>query len=83
MRRINGIDYVPFDLKDPFDRDYLRKQMWIKNPRGVEHLITMISDISVYAQGSISPEILLRDWTFLDGEPCGVKKTDLEKDPDE
>ena len=29
MRRINGIDYVPFDLKDPLDRDYLRKQGWM------------------------------------------------------
>ena len=83
MRRINGKNYVPFDLKDPLHRDYLRSKGWIKNPRGVEYLITMISDTSVYAQGSISPEILLRDWTFLDGEPCGVKKTDLEKDPDE
>ena len=81
MRRINGIDYVPFDLKDPLHRDYLRLKRWIKNPRGVEYLITMISDTSVYAQGSISPEILLRDWTFLDGEPCGVKKAD--QDPDE
>lgn len=80
MRRINGIEYVPFDLKDPLNRDYLRKQGWIKNPRGVEHLITMISDTSVYAQGSISPEILLRDWTFLDGEPCGVKKVDQDSD---
>ena len=80
MRRINGIDYVPFDLNDPFDRDYIRKQRWIKNPRGVEYLITMISDTSVYAQGSISPEILLRDWTFLDGEPCGVKKVDQDSD---
>ena len=80
MRRINGIDYIPFDLKDPLDRDYLRSKGWIKNPRGVEHLITMISDTSVYAQGSISPEILLRDWTFLDGEPCGVKKVDQDSD---
>ena len=80
MRRINGIDYVPFDLKDPLHRDYLRSKMWIKNPRGVEHLITMISDTSVYAQGSISPEILLRDWTFLEGEPCGVKKVDRDSD---
>lgn len=83
MRRINGIDYVPFDLKDPLHRDYLRQQGWIKNPRGVEHLITMISDTSVYAQGSISPEILLRDWTFLDGEPCGIERVNLEKDSDE
>ena len=83
MRRINGIDYVPFDLKDPLERTYLRMKGWIKNPRGVEHLITMISDTSVYAQGSISPEILLRDWTFLDGEPCGIERVNLEKDSDE
>ena len=83
MRRINGIDYVPFDLKDPLHRDYLRSKMWIKNPRGVEYLITMISDTSVFAQGSISPEILLRDWTFLDGEPCGIERVNLEKDSDE
>ena len=83
MRKINGKNYVPFNLNNPLERDYLRMKGWVKNSRGVEHLITMISDTSVYAQGSISPEILLRDWTFLDGEPCGVKKTDLEKDPDE
>ena len=67
MRKINGKNYVPFDLNNPLERDYLRMKGWIKNPRGVEHLITMISDTSVYAQGSISPEILLRYWTFLDG----------------
>ena len=77
MRKINGKNYVPFDLNN------LRMKGWIKNPRGVEYLITKISDTSVYAQGSISPEILLRDWTFLDGEPCGIERVNLEKDSDE
>ena len=80
MRKINGKNYVPFDLNNPLERDYLRMEGWVKNSRGVEYLITMISDTSVYAQGSISPEILLRDWTFLDGEPCGVKKVDQDSD---
>ena len=26
------------------------------------------------------PEILLRDWTFLDGEPCGVERVDLSEE---
>lgn len=78
MRRINGIDYIPFDLRNPLHRDYLRQKGWIRNYKGAEHLITMMTDTTVYAQGSISPEILLRDWTFLDGEPCGVEKVDLK-----
>lgn len=83
MRKINGKNYVPFDLNKPLERAYLRMEGWIRNPMGVEYLITMISDTSVYAQGSISPEILLRDWTFLDGEPCGIEQVNLEKDSDE
>ena len=78
MRRINGVDYAPFDLKNPLHRDYLRQKGWVRNFRGVEYLITMITDTSVYVMTPVSPEILLRDWTFLDGEPCGVEKVNLE-----
>ena len=74
-----GKDYIPFDLRNPLHRDYLRQKGWVRNFRGVEHLITMITDSSIYTQNFIDPDILLRDWTFLDGEPCGVEKVNLEK----
>ena len=80
MRKINGKDYVPFDLRNPLHRDYLRQKGWVRNFRGIEHLITMITDSSIYTQNFIDPEILLRDWTFLDGDPCGVEKVNLEKE---
>lgn len=79
MRKINGKDYVPFDLTNPLHRNCLRQKGWVRNFRGVEYLITMITDSSIYAQNFIAPEILLRDWTFLDEEPCGVEKTNLEE----
>ena len=79
MRKINGKDYIPFDLTNPLHRNYLRQKGGVRNFRGVEYLITMITDSSIYAQNFIAPEILLRDWTFLGGEPCGVEKTNLEE----
>ena len=51
----------------------------MKDNKGVEHLITRISDYNVYTSDSITPEILLRDFTFLDGDPCGVEKVNLEE----
>lgn len=82
MRRIGDRYYTPFDLKDPLHRDYLRQKGWVRNFRGVEYLITMITDTSVYVAAPVSPEILLRDWTFLDGEPCGVERVNLEGEAD-
>ena len=80
MRRIGDRYYIPFDLKNPLHRDYLRRKGWVRNFRGVEYLITMIADTSVYVTTSVSPEILLRYWTFLDGEPCGVERVDLSEE---
>ena len=79
MRKINGKDYIPFDLRNPLHRDYLRARAWVRDNKGVEHLITRISDYIVYTSDSITPEILLRDFTFLDGDPCGVEKVNLEE----
>ena len=80
MRKINGKVYVPFDLRNPLHRDYLRREGWVRNSGGSEYLITMMTDSFVYIQNYITPEILLRDWTFLDGEPCGVERVDLSKE---
>ena len=80
MRKINGKDYAPFDLTNPLHKDYLRQKAWIRNHLGEEHLITGIfGGRFVRTTENISPEILLRDWTFLDGEPCGVEKVDLHE----
>ena len=51
------------------------KEFW-----GSEYLITMMTDSFVYIQNYVTPEILLRDWTFLDGEPCGVERVDLSEE---
>lgn len=74
MRKINDKYYMPFSLKDPQHKDYLRMKAWVRNFLGEERLITRITDRGVYAGEDIVPEILLRDWTFLDGEPCGVEE---------
>ena len=80
MRKINGKIYTPFDLRNTLHRDYLRREVWVRNSGGSEYLITMMTDSFVYIQNYITPEILLRDWTFLDGEPCGVERVDLSKE---
>ena len=79
MRKINGKDYIPFDLRNPLHRDYLRQKGWVRNFKGIEHLITMITDSSIYTQNFIDPEILLRKRKLKNGEPCGVEKDNLEK----
>ena len=80
MRRIGDKTYVPFDLGSPLHKDYLRQKAWIRNYLGEERLITGIfGGSTVYALTNISPEILLRDWTFLDGSPCGVEKASSEE----
>lgn len=80
MKLVNGKTYTPFNLQNSLHRDYLRLRAWVRDNRGVDHLITRISDYNVYTSDPITPEILLRDFTFLDGEPCGVERVNLEKE---
>lgn len=80
MKLVNGKTYTPFNLQNSFHREYLRARAWVRDNRGVDHLITRISDYNVYTSDPITPEILLRDFTFLDGEPCGVERVNLEKE---
>lgn len=81
MRKIRDKYYMPFNLSNPLHRDYLRQKAWIRNYLGEERLITgILGGNTIHAAENISPEILLRDWTFLDGEPCGVEKVDLEEE---
>lgn len=75
MRRINDKDYAPFNLDNPQHRSYLRQKAWVKNYRGEERLITGIMKYALFAGEPIEPEILLRDWTFLNEEPCGIENT--------
>lgn len=80
MKLVNGKTYTSFNLQNSLHRDYLRLRAWVRDNRGVDHLITRISDYNVYTSDPITPEILLRDFTFLDGEPCGVERVNLEKE---
>lgn len=80
MKLVDGKTYTPFNLQNSLHRDYLRLRAWVRDNRGVDHLITRISDYNVYTSDPITPEILLRDFTFLDGEPCGVERVNLEKE---
>ena len=79
MKLVNGKTYTPFNLQNSLHREYLRTRAWVRDNKGAEHLITRISDYIVYTSDSITPEILLRDFTFLDGDPCGVEKVNLEE----
>ena len=79
MKLVNGKTYTPFNLQNSFHREYLRARAWVRDNRGVDHLITRISDYNIYASDLVTPEILLRDFAFLDGEPCGVEKVNLEE----
>ena len=79
MKLVNGKTYTPFNLQNSLHREYLRARAWVKDNKGVEYLITRISDYVIYTSDSITPEILLRDFTFLDGDPCGVEKTNPEE----
>ena len=71
--------YIPFDLSDPKDRDFLRGK-WIKqkdSPKKTEmqiigFRITEAEKAWCCDLGSWVPaEDLLTDWVFLDGSPVG------------
>ena len=69
--------YVPFDLSKPEVRDGLRGK-WIRlktlTEDGVyeERMITDFTSVNgIWSTRSLDEAELLRDWTFLDGSPCG------------
>ena len=72
MRRIDGVLYRPFDLRDSQDRNLIRQFGWVRDTKGREYLITAITDECVILEDTrITSDILLRDFTFLDSSPCG------------
>lgn len=72
MRRIDGVLYRPFDLRDSQDRNLIRQFGWVRDTKGREYLITAITDECVIFEDTrITLDILLRDFTFLDSSPCG------------
>ena len=79
MKLVNGKTYTPFNLQNSLHREYLRARAWVKDDKGVGYLITRISDDTIYTSDSSTPEILLRVFTFLEGDPCGVEKANPEE----
>ncbi len=72
MRRIDGVPYRPFDLRDSQDRNLIRQFGWVRDTKGREYLITAITDECVILGDTrITPDILLRDFSFLDSSSCG------------
>lgn len=72
MRRIGDILYRPFDLRDSQDRNLIRQFGWVRDTKGREYLITAITDECVILGDTrITPDILLRDFSFLDSSSCG------------
>ena len=76
-------EYVPFDLSDPKDRDFLRGK-WIKRKEnGHETLISFFAQGFIAHEGwsadawsanNCSSEYLFDEYTFLDGSPVGRRK---------
>lgn len=74
--------YVPFDLDDPEDRNFLRDK-WVRvlaNEDGIEEEETLLTFRKVKgtwlattstAYLLFSGDSLLRHFTFIDGTPCG------------
>lgn len=72
MRRIDDVLYRPFDLRDSQDRNLIRQFGWVRDTKGREHLITAITDeYVIFGDTRITPNILLRDFSFLDSSSCG------------
>lgn len=76
-------EYVPFDLSDPKNRDFLRGK-WIKRKNnGHETLISFFAQGFIAHEGwsadawsanNCSSEYLFDEYTFLDGSPVGRRK---------
>ena len=72
MRRIDGVIYRPFDLRDSQDRNLIRQFGWVRDTKGREYLITAIADECVMLGDTrITSDVLLRDFSFLGNSPCG------------
>lgn len=69
-------DYIPFTRED---RDFLRGK-WVTNDKGDEYQIIGFKNkiwrdwIIVGQNISLSPDTLLKYYTFLNGKPCGKLK---------
>ena len=68
--------YIPFDLSDPKDRDFLRGK-WIKRKdNSLEILIDCFGKVSTagtWNANNRTSEYLFGEYTFLDGSPVGKK----------
>ena len=68
--------YVPFDLRDEKDRDWIRGA-WIRPKDDKVWHETQIVQIDKHVVGitnpdrEVSPDELLEFWEFVDGSPCG------------
>ena len=81
--RVPEDSYVPFDLNNEEDRAKIRGA-WVR-AQGGDNVILECVVISVFKDANkgwvidlpdnyVTPEVLLKDYTFLDGTPCEKKK---------